>query len=202
MSRQARLATSPLPLRRKGQVLAKTTDADPQTTPGNAPINPSSECTDQAVTANVTTSLDATNPNPEASGDESYLPDISGDESRPSDAPDDKLQLSSVPDIGMDDSKRVITINDGDALAVTAPPTQSGVKIKFLPLLGVHALVESESPTLLSVNKDVRPDWLLTVVREHLPNVPYLGCLGKVVDLFLAQEARLGYPNVVSVFVF
>ena len=93
----------------------------------------------------------------------------------------------------------MITISDNDALAVTAPPTQSGVETRFLPLLGVYVLTESESPTLLSVDKDVRPDWLLMVVKNHLPNVPYLGCLGKVVDLFLAQEARLGYPNVVSI---
>jgi hypothetical protein len=48
------------------------------------------------------------------------------------------------------------------------------------------------------VDKDERPDWLLISVREFLRHGPYYACLGKVVDLFLAQEARLGYPAKVS----
>ena len=190
VSKQARLGTGPL-LRRKGQASAKTADADLRTILNDAPTNPSSECTDKAVAVNVGTSSDATNPNPDVSNDESHL----------SGALDDELRPSCTPDVEMEDSGLVITVND-DALAVTAAPTQSGVETRFLPLLGVHTIVESESPALLSVDGDVCPDWLLTVTKKHLPFVPYLGCLGKVVDLFLAQEARLGYPNVVSVFTF
>ena len=201
VSRQAHLATSPLPLRRKSQASAKTTDTNLQTIQDDAPTNPSSECTDQAITVNVDTSSDATNPNPDASNGESHLSDISGDGSHPPDALDDELHLSGAPDIEMDDSEFVITIDD-DALAVTTAPTQSDVETRFLPRFGVSVLTESESPTLLSVDEDVRPEWLLAVTKKFLPTVPYLGCLGKVVDLFLAQEARLGYPNVVSVFVF
>jgi len=139
----------------------------------------------------------------------SHLPNIPGDKSHLSDAPDDESRpsnplnddLSGVADIEMDDSEFLITVND-DALAVATPPTQSEVEVRFLPRLGVSALVESEPPALLSVDGDVRPHWLLTVTKKFLPNVPYFACLGKVIDLFLDQEARLGYPTVVGVLPF
>ena len=208
VSKQARRATGPLTRRRKRQASAETTDAILQITPGDASINPSSACTDKTVTTNVDTSSDATSHNPDASSDESHLSNIPGNESHLSDALDDESRpsdpldddLSGVSDTEMDDSELVITVDD-NALAVTIP-AEPEVETRFLPLLGVHTLVESESPALLSVDGDVRPDWLLTVTKEYLPFVPYLGCLGKVIDLFLAQEARLGYPSVVSVFAF
>ena len=166
---------------------------------------------DQTITANINTSSDAANPNPNVSNDEYHLSDIPGNESHISSALDDgshlsysldsESHLSDAPDIEMGDSEFVITINDNDALAVTTPPTQYAVATRFLPRLGVSALIESGSPALLLADEDVRPDWLLAAVGKYLRYVPYFGCLGKVIDLFLAQEASLGYPNTVSVFI-
>ena len=56
------------------------------------------------------------------------------------------------------------------------------------------ALVESLPAALLFVDEDEHPDWLTRSIKEHLQYMPYYMCLGKVVDLFLTQEARLGYP--------
>jgi len=66
--------------------------------------------------------------------------------------------------------------------------------------LGAPYLVETP-PVLLSEDEDVRPQWLITAVNNFLRFVPYVGSLGKVVDIYLAQEARLGYPKLVCVLV-
>lgn len=71
----------------------------------------------------------------------------------------------------------------------------SMIQIKFIPKLGISALTQTPPPALLFVDQDKRPDWLLIAVREFLQNGPYYLCLNKVVDLFLTQEARLGYPS-------
>ena len=86
----------------------------------------------------------------------------------------------------------------------TTPHTlcDSTIQVKSIPTLGVSALVQTSPPTLLFIDEDERPGWLLTAVREFFDNGPYYLCLNKVVDLFLNQEARLGYPAKVSNFQF
>jgi hypothetical protein len=66
------------------------------------------------------------------------------------------------------------------------------VEVATAPHLGTPYLVEN-TPALLSEDEDVHPQWLTTAVNTFLCFVPYVGSLGKVVDLYLAQEARLGY---------
>ena len=76
----------------------------------------------------------------------------------------------------------------------------AGVEIAIIPRLGTTYLVETP-PTLLSEDEDVRPLWLITAVNSFLRFVPCVGSLGKVIDLYLAQEARLGYPESVRTLV-
>lgn len=82
------------------------------------------------------------------------------------------------------------------APAVSSGPSLPGVEVATALRLGTPYLVETP-PTLLSEDEDVRPQWLITAVNAFLRLVPYVGSLGKVVDLYLAQEARLGYPQLV-----
>ena len=77
----------------------------------------------------------------------------------------------------------------------------AGVEVAITPHLGTPYLVETPS-TLLSEDEDVRPLWLMTAVSSFLRWVPCVGSLGKVIDLYLAQEARLGYPELVCTFLF
>ena len=84
--------------------------------------------------------------------------------------------------------------------ATPAPPVLPGVEIAITPGLGTTYLVETP-PVLLSEDEDVRPQWLTTAVNSFLHFVPCVGSLGKVIDLYLAQEARLGYPELVRTLV-
>jgi hypothetical protein len=84
------------------------------------------------------------------------------------------------------------------AAAITDVECDSVIPLRIIPSLGGSALVQTLPPTLLDADKDERPRWLLKSIREFLQHGPYYLCLDKVVDLFLAQEARLGYPAKVS----
>ena len=101
---------------------------------------------------------------------------------------DDDQSTTPVPDIST-----VSTVPAGLSLP--------GVEIAIAPRLGTPYLVEIP-PTLLSEDEDVRPQWLITAVNSFLRFVPCVGSLGKVIDLYLAQEARLGYPELVCAIVF
>ena len=119
--------------------------------------------------------------------------------------------LPDVFDVGMDDSEppaagpwraidhltSEIIVDDGDPIRAVPTDTRTGIEIGILPRLGVHILTKTEPPTLLFEDEDVRPEWLISAVKEFLRYTPYYGRLGKVIDLFLTQEARLGYPNLV-----
>ena len=131
----------------------------------------------------------------------------------PEDIPDDVSHTltssnrdSTSPVINVTPAGEMLIDEDEEVLPATtaAPgaPCDSMIQVKFIPTLGVSALVETSPPTLLFIDKDERPGWLLTAVREFLKNGPYYLCLNKVVDLFLNQEARLGYPVKVSNFRF
>lgn len=122
--------------------------------------------------------------------------------------------LPDVFDVGMDDSAPPATgpwmiidhftgemIIDDDQSTPPGPaePSLAGVEVATTARLGVAYLVETP-PTLLSEDEDVRPRWLMTAVRDFFRFVPYVGSLGKVIDLYLTQEARLGYPELVCPF--
>ena len=79
------------------------------------------------------------------------------------------------------------------AIPVPGAPPNSAIQVEVVPALGIPALIQTPLPTLLFSDQDVRPDWLLRSTRDHLQYTPYYMCLGRVVDLFLAQEVRLGY---------
>lgn len=95
-----------------------------------------------------------------------------------------------------------IIIDDDQSTTPAPTPTVPtglslpGVEVAITPHLGTAYLIETP-PTLLSEDEDVRPQWLLTAVNSFLRFVPSVGSLGKVIDLYLAQEARLGYPELV-----
>ena len=134
--------------------------------------------------------------------------------------------LPEIFDVGMDDSAPLatgpwmiidhltgeVTIDDDQSTPpqpgppaltaiIPAGPSLTGVEVAIAPRLGTAYLTESP-PALLSEDEDVRPQWLMTAVNSFLRFVPYVGGLGKVVDLYLAQEARLGYPNLVRALIY
>lgn len=76
----------------------------------------------------------------------------------------------------------------------------SAIEVRIVPTPGTSMLVETSEPALLSVDEDERPHWLLRSINKFLRYGPYYMCLGRVVDLFLTQEARLGYLAKVSKF--
>ena len=86
---------------------------------------------------------------------------------------------------------------DEDAPVVITPssiPCDPEIQINIVTALGIPALVQVSLPSLLFADMDERPSWLLTSISDHLQYSPYYLCLNNVVDLFLKQEARLGYP--------
>ena len=95
---------------------------------------------------------------------------------------------------------------DGEVLpATTSAPSVgcvSTIQVWTHPTLNVSTLVQTSPPALLFVDKDIRPSWLLTSIHHHLQHGPYYMCLNTVVDLFLTQESRLGYPAKVRKFPF
>ena len=105
--------------------------------------------------------------------------------------------VATGPWIAMDHLTGEIIVNDDSTVALPSG-SQTGIEIGMLPRLSTHVLAETEPPTLLLADEDVRPDWLVSAVKEFLRYTPYYGHLGKVIDQFLLQEARLGYPIQVS----
>ena len=83
-------------------------------------------------------------------------------------------------------------------VAPVAPGAALDSAIQVEVILGTAVLVQTLPPTLLFVDQDVHPDWLIKSTNEFLQYMPYYMCLNKVVDLFFAQEANLGYPRKVS----
>jgi len=63
---------------------------------------------------------------------------------------------------------------------------------------GVPDLDETPPPTLLFVDRDERPEWLISSTIEFFQYISYYGPLSKVVDLFFTQEAKLSYPEKAS----
>ena len=104
------------------------------------------------------------------------------------DAMTDSLAPSGGDDMSVDEVSPVA------ATTTFSVPCGFIIEVKFNSIAGVPYFIQTPQPNLLFVNQDERLDWLLTAVNDFLRYAPYYLCLDKVVDLFLAQEARLGYP--------
>ena len=89
----------------------------------------------------------------------------------------------------------VPSVPSSPACPVHLPLTR--IEVGITPRIGTPHLVETSPPVFLFKDEDDRPQWLKTATRKFLRFVPYYGGLAKVVDLFLEQEARLGYPELV-----
>ena len=83
---------------------------------------------------------------------------------------------------------------DSPVIALSSAPCDPKIQVDIVPALGTSVLVQVPLPSLLFADEDERPHWLLTSIKCHLQHSPYYLCLNEVVDLFLMQEARLGYP--------
>jgi len=102
-------------------------------------------------------------------------------------------------DVSMDDSTPPATNEELHPVitAASCALCDSAIKVGATPE-GDSELIETSQPSLLFVDKDERPNWVSMSIYDFLQYGSYYMCLNKVVDLFLAQEARLGYPVKVS----
>lgn len=102
----------------------------------------------------------------------------------------------------IDDEEMVIIDHEVPSIPPTAPCVSSNAVIQVKNLMGIDILVQTPPPTLLFVDQDVRPNWLIRSTNDFLRHVPYYLCLDKVVDLFFRQEARLNFQTKVGAFCF
>lgn len=113
---------------------------------------------------------------------------------------DDSAPLATGPWTIIDHFTGEMMVDDDEIPPATpappGPPLDSTIQVEVI--LGNPVLIQTPLPTLLFVDQDVRPNWLLLSTNEFLQHVPYYMCLSRVVDLFFAQEAKLGYPAKVS----
>lgn len=220
-SKQARLRTGPLPAHLKQRVLANIANArasrvtaaqidvpvveppliatpqiDMSQTQINVPVVGTSGLTALNTTGTTDCSPDAVTSTPD-----NHAFDNGSHTSTPPDAfdldMDDLAPQSTGPWATIDHFTGQMIINDDDPIIPTPTAPQTGIEIGILPRLGIHTIAETEPPALLFEDEDIRPEWLVTAVKEFLRYTPFYGRLAKVIDLFLAQEARLGYPNLV-----
>jgi hypothetical protein len=180
----ARMRTGPMSAALKARVLRNTSNrmSKANTTPANTAINPPTE-------AETTELTSPSSPGPSSS---QFPEDVSDDESHTSTHSDLDLAPPVADDMSVDEEVLPTTV------AGFSAPCDSTIQVKAVPALGVSVLVQTPPPTLLFVDEDERPAWLLTSIEGLLQHAPYYLCLSKVVDLFLAQEARLSYPAKVS----
>lgn len=94
--------------------------------------------------------------------------------------------------------KMIVDDEELPPIAPIAPGAALNSAIQVKVVLGTAILAETLLPTLLFMDQDICPDWLIRSTKEFLQYVPYYMCLDKVVDLFFAQEANLSYPAKVS----
>lgn len=144
--------------------------------------------------------------------------DFLGPQPLSNDASDNFSYTSTLPDVfdvGTDDLATPATrpwmvidhftgeiIVDEEALppapVVPSAPFDPVIQVEVVPALGIPTLVQTSSPTLLFVDQDEYPDWLIRSTKDHLQYMLYYLCLARVIDLFFTQEARLGYLDKVS----
>ena len=114
--------------------------------------------------------------------------DISDDSSDTPVLPELLGSAPSAPsDMSVDEVSPAVT-------TVSSTLCDSMIQVRSNPAPALPSLIQTAPPNLLYADQDERPSWLLTSVQDFLQYGPYYSCLSKVVDLFLAQEARLGYP--------
>ena len=112
---------------------------------------------------------------------------------------DDLAPAATGPWMIIDDVTGELIVDEGVPAPITAAlsaPSDSTIQVNVI--LGVATLVQTPPPTLLFADHDERPNWLIRSTNNFLQHAPYYMCLNEVVDLFFAQEARLGYPYRVS----
>lgn len=197
MTTTARMRTGPLPAALKARVLGCISDqaAKANKTPANTAITPLTEAEDTESTESAEWTLidvddaPASNQPPASSQPEDTLADVTDISA----AGDLDVQMDGTLPSGTDET----IVGEGWVIPVTIPTGASCdtiIKLQHNPTLGVHSLIQTSPPAFLSVDEDERPQWLITSIKDFLRHMPYYLCLNKVVDLFLAQEARLGYP--------
>lgn len=117
---------------------------------------------------------------------------------------DDLEPPAAGPRMIIDHPTTEVAVDDNRPSPPTNVPTTSSsppstrLQVATAPRSGVTYLVDIPS-TLLLKDEDVRPQWLTTAIKDFFAYVPCVGNLGRVVGLFLAQEARLGYPQSVGI---
>lgn len=189
------MQTGPLPAAR---VLSLTLNKKANGAPVNTPSTPLTE-------AEFPEPIKPTQPAQSA-----LISRSTGDQSPPSQLPKDNSGSASdtlaPPDsLNIAPSTSSEMVVDDVPSAVTTPsshPCDSVIQVQSFPSLGVSSLVQTLPPVLLFADEDERPHWLLTSIKQHIQHTPYYLCFNRVVDLFLAQEARLGYPAKVSILTF
>ena len=219
------MGSGPLPPRLKERALANVANTGPPhvvTTPVNVPainasnvgapivqpppIATSDMDTSRAVGPSGPTESNVTSPVDRSSEPATSITDdsIPDGESYASTLPDvfdfdvdwDGLEIATAaPWVTMDRLTGEIIVGDDSALAVPTFGQAVTEEVELLPRLDTRTLTESEPPALLFEDADIRPNWLLSAVGGFLRYTPYYGSLGKVIDQFLLQEARLGYMS-------
>ena len=91
--------------------------------------------------------------------------------SQPKDIPADLTGISGTSDLnvqmdGPPPSETDDTMVDEDWVIPTTMPTNAScdtiIQLRHNPTLGLHSLVQTSLPALLSIDEDERPDWLVT----------------------------------------
>lgn len=173
---QARMQASPLPLHAPRYTSKKTSRAK------KAPVAP--------IEAEYTEHSPPSQPIPT-----SHLSDSQPPSSQlPDHISDTVLHTPTGPNLDLSPSASDGMSIDEEVLpAATSAPCHSVIEVRVIPAFGTSALVETSPPALLFADVDEPPNWLLVSIKDCLRHTPYYLCLNEVVDLFLAQEARLGY---------
>ena len=210
VTKTARMRTGPLPPHLKERVLAAMAKARPPPV-ATTPVNPLA--VESTTVETLPTMPEADAPQVQINGP-SVVVAIADHVPEMAPAPNDCTSVltdffdSDYVDVEMDDMDKTndpwefmefptgeIVVDDNSNVSFSAVEMDVGM----LPRLGTLTLTETEAPALLFKDEDVRPDWLVSAVKEFLRYTPYYGGLGQVIDQFLLQEARLGYPNLVLI---
>lgn len=196
VSKTVRMRTGPLPPHLKKKVLASMENSRLSRAASIPPSTSNVETLTVAVSSVPTPGMSASpgeihGPALEPSGptELSTFPDADVFDT----SMDDLEPPATSPRVATDDFTGEVIVVDHDSTVIVPTIPQTGM----FPRLGINSLIETDPPALLYKDQDVRPDWLISAVREFLRYIPYYGNLGKVIDQFLLQEARLGYPTLV-----
>lgn len=200
-STTARMRTGPMSASLKARVLeqmAKHSSKTPEMSTGATTVTLRIAADDTKLTEPTRST-----PTPQPLGDEPPRSPQS-----PEDVSDDVPHITASPnplgtmvyDLVSSESNKM-SVDEVHPVATTTTssvPCGFVIEVKTYLAAGTPSFVQTPQPDLLFADQDERPDWLLTAVNDFLQHMPYYLCLNKVVNLFLAQEARLGYPAKVN----